>query len=570
MDSSIDTSTTLSPLAINSNKQMEHNYKLALKQFMGKNFAGSFKLIHELYLDAFSEFKQGTISTNLLVKIINLYLVVVGVCLKDKRLNQVQANVARNSVTSNEVTNLIRAIWLPNEIPYEITFNFNLMLILNQDLINNKDQYLHDLKKSYIDIDESDKYGKKFLDLVKFEILPQLDQYDEAFRIIGNNLEEKNKLATLKEEKLSNLQKTKNEKLEAERRAKEQKDKEDAVARALAREQNLKYKSIKEIRRSYENERNLESGKKTMKPSEQDIKQKLMYLLSLVKVYLQKNVLILLVISAIVMSSGRYLRNANIRDKLVDTVKMAFKFTYKEQSLALPSSSPLVNTIDSGNGMWVIGYGSLIFKPPPNVSFKVVGYIQGYVRRFWQSSIDHRGTPASPGRVVTLISLDELRKGEKFFHNDLHTYELRDKKIVDVNHTISDLKPEDLKVSGCAYYIEPQNVEEVSKYLDIREQNGYELKTVKFYITDTDSKLYEHVKVKEDEFGRYLDSSIYIGGLELESFVGPEDIRKTAAIIKTNVGPSGKNSEYLINLTRSIRELGCKDYYLEDLIELIN
>lgn len=28
-------------------------------------------------------------------------------------------------------------------------------------------------------------------------------------------------------------------------------------------------------------------------------------------------------------------------------------------------------------GMWIIGYGSLIFKPPPHVSYKVTGYLKG-------------------------------------------------------------------------------------------------------------------------------------------------------------------------------------------------
>ncbi|KAF1812230.1 ChaC-like protein [Eremomyces bilateralis CBS 781.70] len=191
---------------------------------------------------------------------------------------------------------------------------------------------------------------------------------------------------------------------------------------------------------------------------------------------------------------------------------------------------------DETSGLWLFGYGSLIWKPPPHFDRRVPGYINRYVRRFWQASEDHRGTPQAPGRVVTLIDHDHWKS-----LSDPHAN-----------------APE--RVWGAAYHIPPARTQEVKEYLDIREINGYSIQYTPFYPA-------ESVRQSDGSLPEKFSCLVYIGLPENPQFVGPQDLDALAAHILKSVGPSGENKEYLYMLEMALETLSPEsvDEHVSDL-----
>ncbi|KAF8242401.1 ChaC-domain-containing protein [Wilcoxina mikolae CBS 423.85] len=184
---------------------------------------------------------------------------------------------------------------------------------------------------------------------------------------------------------------------------------------------------------------------------------------------------------------------------------------------------------------WLFGYGSLIWKPPSDYDLKLPGYIKGYVRRFWQASEDHRGTPEAPGRVVTLI--------ERSIWEGLGDH-----------HEADDV------VWGTAYRIPAAKVESVKEYLDIREINGYSIHYVDVYQTE---KMLPPIK-----------ALVYIGTPENPQFVARNAVpgeTELAQHIYNSRGPSGENKDYLYMLYQSLEELcpESKDNHVRNLFRKV-
>ncbi|PYI02065.1 ChaC-domain-containing protein [Aspergillus sclerotiicarbonarius CBS 121057] len=199
--------------------------------------------------------------------------------------------------------------------------------------------------------------------------------------------------------------------------------------------------------------------------------------------------------------------------------------------------------------LWVFGYGSLIWKPPPHFDQRVPGYINGYVRRFWQASNDHRGTPENPGRVLTVI--------------DREFWETLDDPLA--HHETSPTAT----VWGAAYHIPASHANEVRHYLDIREINGYTDHYTPFHPVLT-SKGSDPTECPTTP----ITCMVYIGQPTNPQFLrdpAQREQQAVAEVISRSEGKSGKNAEYLFMLEKALEGLGFgnAEMHVTDLVQRV-
>ncbi len=164
------------------------------------------------------------------------------------------------------------------------------------------------------------------------------------------------------------------------------------------------------------------------------------------------------------------------------------------------------------DGHWIFGYGSLVWRPDFPFADRRQAVIEGWARRFWQGSTDHRGVPGAPGRVVTLVAEPGAR------------------------------------CSGTAYRVDDAVIEGVIETLEHREKGGYRREEIEI--------------VLRDGMPPRVVGVVYMATPGNPNYLGPAPLDDIAAQVRGSEGPSGHNVEYVTRLAESLRLMEADDAHV--------
>lgn len=168
--------------------------------------------------------------------------------------------------------------------------------------------------------------------------------------------------------------------------------------------------------------------------------------------------------------------------------------------------------------MWIFGYGSLIWRPGFAFEEAHTARLEGFARRFWQGSPDHRGTPDSPGRVVTLVEHAQAW------------------------------------CLGRAFRVNTQVHDQILADLDVREQGGY---------------VRHRVPLRLVAGARSIEATTYVAREDNPNFLGPAPFEQMVRHIAGSRGPSGPNDEYLLELADWLRDNDMPDAHVQSLADAL-
>jgi len=171
-------------------------------------------------------------------------------------------------------------------------------------------------------------------------------------------------------------------------------------------------------------------------------------------------------------------------------------------------------------GIWVFGYGSLMWNPGFKFESVHRATLRGYIRSFCLWSVHYRGTEAAPGLV---LGLDRQK---------------------------------DALCEGVAYFVPAALAEKAHQYLRERELVSYA------YLEKI-----ERLALKD---GRTVPAICYVVDKTHAQYADNIAITEKARVISTARGSAGDNLEYLESTSAHLQALGIVDQECERLMGLVS
>lgn len=172
---------------------------------------------------------------------------------------------------------------------------------------------------------------------------------------------------------------------------------------------------------------------------------------------------------------------------------------------------------DTTSTHWVFGYGSLIWNPGFAHVSSQQGLLKGAHRSLSIVSHHHRGTVERPGLVFGLTRGGSCR--------------------------------------GMVFEVAAANWSEVRRYLEEREQ-----------VTSVYRDVMRPVHLGD---GRVVSALSFLVDERHEQYAGHLSLEQQLAMVRSGVGLSGRNIDYVLNTARHLGELGIRDRQLMALAALL-
>ena len=168
------------------------------------------------------------------------------------------------------------------------------------------------------------------------------------------------------------------------------------------------------------------------------------------------------------------------------------------------------------NGIWIFGYGSLMWNPDFKFSEKITGAVSGYHRRLCLKSTVYRGTPDFPGLVFGLDKGGECH--------------------------------------GVAFHISKEHCESELQIVWEREM-----------FAETYIPTWVSIQTKQ----RYISAITFVINSEHEHYVPDISLEEVAKRVIRAEGNCGSCHDYVRNTVKCLHQLGLRDSILEQLLTLI-